>query len=103
MYNPDHISKTISNSILNNSEWIKSWRLDNSERSFQEAQSENTKKGTRSSGRIVIWLDDDGKLIILDGRHLLEAYRVLGKDIPSDIITFESNSSYDLFIKTIQS
>ena len=37
------------------------------------------------------------QLIILDGRHLLQAYCLLQKDIPVDVIAFESLESQNLF------
>lgn len=52
---------------------------------------------------IVIWLNDYGDLYLLDGRHLLEAYRILKKLIPHRVICFLSNDIKKVFTKTLKS
>lgn len=98
MYNPIILSQWISNSLYNTSEWLKSNRLEWSQRSLQEAETGLTKRWTRESWRIFIWLDDNKQLILLDGRHLLQWYNLLKKNIPTDMIAFESTDSYTLFV-----
>ena len=98
MYNHIILSQWISNSLHNTSEWLKSNRLEWSQRSLQEAETGLTKRWTRESWRILIWLDDNKRLILLDWRHLLQAYYVLQKNIPIDMIAFETNDSYDIFL-----
>lgn len=97
MYNPQQVSKVISNSLYHTSDWLKSWRLDGSKRSIHEAETWLTKRWTTEPWRILIGLDDAKQLIILDGRHLLQAYYLLQKDIPVDVIAFESPESQNLF------
>ncbi len=97
MYNPQQISEIMNNSLYHSNEWFKSGRLDGARRSIQEAETWHTKRWTIERGRVLIGLDDAQQLIILDGRHLLQAYCLLQKDIPVDVIAFESLESQNLF------
>lgn len=80
---------------------MKSNRLDWQERSIKEAESGITQNGQNVEGRILIGLDDNGELVIEDGRHLLEAYRRLDKEIPINKISFRNNAARAAFNKKI--
>lgn len=91
---PSFISRIVKNSFENTSlSDAKPGRLSWEKLSYEEARTEITKKWTPSKARIVVWLDDNGALILRDGRHLLQAYKDLKKEIPSSVILFESKSA----------
>ena len=99
--NPRTLSREIHNSLENNTNGMKSNRLDGEERSIREAESGITQNGQNVEGRILIGLDDNGELVIEDGRHLLEAYRRLDKEIPINKISFRNNAARAAFNKKI--
>jgi len=96
IFNAEKISEIIENSLKNTSN-IKPNRLDGKLFSIQEASTNLTKNGQDLKGRILIGLDQKKQLIIEDGRHLLEAYRQLGKEIPDSKLTFSSKEAKTLF------
>lgn len=102
-YNPILVSKILINSLENNKEWMKSHRLNWLSVSLREAQTYRTKWWNISTRRIVIWLNDYWDLYLLDGRHLLEAYRLLKKYIPNRVICFISNDVKKVFTKNLKS
>lgn len=91
-YNPNKLSKIIVNSLENNKSWIKKERLEWEKYSIEEAKTWFTNKWTFSKKRIIIWLNDNYEYILIDGRHLLEAYKLLKKDIPEEVIAFASEN-----------
>lgn len=97
-YDPLKVSKCIQNSIFYDKRWVKSWRLEWTSRSLEEAKTGFTKRWTKELWRIFIGLDDKDNLIILDGRHLLQAYNILYKPIPEEYLSFESPKAKELFI-----
>lgn len=102
-YNPILVSKILINSLENKKEWVKSHRLNWLSVSLREAKTKRITWWNVSIKRIVIWLNDYGDLYLLDGRHLLEAYRILKKSIPHSVICFLSNDIKKVFTKTLKS
>ena len=94
---PKKLSNKVNNSLENNLQWIKKNRLDWEMRSIKEAESWLTQNGKEIKWRILIGIDNGGKLVIEDGRHLLEAYRRLDKEIPISKIWFRSKKAESLF------
>ena len=99
-YSANNISSIAKNSIQNNPTGLKADRLSGKGYSYDEMIN------GPDNGRIVIGLDDNGNLIIKDGRHLLEAYnrasgnlvdesmnRIPYNGIPKDIIKFEDGAT----------
>lgn len=68
-------------------------------RSIKEAERWLTQNGKEINWRILIGIDSNGKLVIEDGRHLLEAYRRLDKEIPISKIWFRNQKAESLFKK----
>ncbi len=91
------LSKVLKNSILNNWDSWKVNRLNGRQYSIKEAETGFTNKWTKSKKRIVIWLDDSDNLVLIDGTHLLEAYRKLKKEIPKSVIDFSSLKAEEIF------
>lgn len=89
---PELLSKKTSNSFLKDA----SAKLDKPDRlqgkgySYEEATTGLAKNGKDMADRIVIGVDDKGKTILKDGRHLLEAYREKGIPIPVNKIKYET-------------
>ena len=83
--------------MKNDTAWLKWNRLDGEKWSIQEAINWLTQNGKNLDGRILIWLNNEWKIVIEDGRHLLEAYRELWKDIPINKIWFRNNKAKNLF------
>lgn len=98
---PKNLSNKIQNSLENNTSGIKPNRLEGEERSIREAEQGITQNGKNVPGRILIGIDDNGDLVIEDGRHLLEAYRRLDKSIPMDKIGFRSEAARAEFNKLL--
>ena len=90
-YNPEELSKSAKNSFLTAPEekLAKYDRLQGKSYSISEAKTGLTQTGEDKAGRIVFGKNDAGETIIKDGRHLLEAYRQEGIEIPSRKIAFE--------------
>jgi hypothetical protein len=88
---PSLLSKKTTNSILNNPEnkTIKHDRLTGENWSYKEAETGLALDGNNIKGRIIIGKNDDGKIILKDGTHLLEAHREKGIQIPKDKIKLE--------------
>ena len=99
-FNGEKISEIVWNSLKNvyNS---KPNRLDGEKLSIYEAETNLTKSGKDLVGRIIIGLDEEWNLIIEDGRHLLEAYRQLKKEVPDTKVTFSSEEAKTLFYQLI--
>ena len=91
------ISKLIWNSLENNYNWAKPNRLDGERLSIKEAETLLTKSWKDLKERILIGIDKDWNLVLEDGRHLLEAYRILWKEIPSDKLWFNGDKAKKLF------
>ena len=91
------ISKLIWNSLENNYNWVKPNRLDGERLSIKEAETLLTKSWKDLKERILIGIDKDWNLVLEDGRHLLEAYRILWKEIPSDKLWFNGDKAKKLF------
>jgi hypothetical protein len=96
VFNAEKISELIRNSLKHTCN-IKPNRLDGEKLSLQEATTNLTKSRQDLGGRILIGVDGENQLIIEDGRHLLEAYRQLNKEIPDTKITFTSQEAKNLF------
>lgn len=91
------ISKLIWNSLENNYNWVKPNRLDGEKLSIKEAETLLTKSWKNLNERIIIGIDQAWKLILEDGRHLLEAYRKLWKEIPESKLWFVNDKAKKLF------
>lgn len=91
------ISKLIWNSLENNYNWVKPDRLDGEKLSLKEAETLLTKSWKNLKERILIGIDKDWNLVLEDGRHLLEAYRILWKEIPSEKLWFNGDKAKKLF------
>lgn len=91
-YNATDLSSKLKNSLLSNptGKYDKPDRFVGEQYSIKEASTGIAENGKNLKGRIVIGKDDKGNLIIKDGTHLLEAYRILKKDIPNEKIAFEN-------------
>jgi hypothetical protein len=96
-YKPDLLSQIAINSLENNRIWIKANRLSGRLLSITEAETLVMTTGKLSIKRIVIWLDEYNNIILIDWRHLLDAYRVLDKPIPHAVISFESPEAKKVF------
>ena len=95
--NPWKISKLIWNSLENNYNEVKSNRLDGENLSIKEAENLLTKSWKNLNKRIMVGIDKEGNLILEDGRHLLEAYRKLWKEIPLEKLWFVNDEARSLF------
>lgn len=95
--NSTKISKLIWNSLENDYNWVKPNRLDGERLSIKEAETLLTKSWKNLKERILIGIDKDWNLVLEDGRHLLEAYRILWKDIPSEKLWFKGDKAKKLF------
>jgi len=95
--NSTELSQILKNSILNEWDSGKINRLDWKQYSISEAKTGFTNKWTKSEKRIVIWVDDNNNLILIDWTHLLEAYRRLKKNIPDEVIDFNSEKAKQIF------
>jgi uncharacterized protein YnzC (UPF0291/DUF896 family) len=98
-YNATELSSKLKNSLLSDStgKYGKPDRFIGEQYSIKEAKTGIAENGKNIKGRIVIGKDGKGNLIVKDGTHLLEAYRILKKDIPKDKISFENGvTSKDL-------
>ena len=95
--NSTKISKLIWNSLENDYTWVKPNRLEGEKLSLKEAETLLTKSWKNLNERIMIEVDKEWKLVLEDGRHFLEAYRKLGKGIPSEKIWFNGDKAKKLF------
>lgn len=95
--NPQNLSEIAINSLKNDTTWLKWNRLDWEKWSIQEATNWLTQNWKNLDGRILIWLNNEWKIVIEDGRHLLEAYRQLWKEIPTNKISFRTKKAENLF------
>ena len=88
---PEAISRMASNSFATDPRDMgdKPDRLSGEGFSLEEARTGLAKNGEYLKNRIIFGKNDSGDIIVKDGRHLLEAYRMLGKEIPIDKIKFE--------------
>ncbi len=102
-YDPTKVSTILINSLKNKREWIKAHRLDWLSVSIREAKTQRTKSWNISTHRIVIGIQDDGCLYLLDWRHLLQAYAILHKDIPREVVHFVTTTAKNVFTTTIES
>ena len=91
------ISKLIWNSLENNYNWVKPNRLNGERLSIKEAETLLTKSWKNLKERILIGIDKNWNLVLEDGRHLLEAYRILWKEIPSEKLWFNGDKAKKLF------
>lgn len=94
---PWKISKLIWNSLENNYNGVKPNRLDGENLSIKEAETLLTKSWKNLNERIMVGIDKEGNLILEDGRHLLEAYRKLWKEIPLEKLWFVNDEARSLF------
>lgn len=103
-FDPEELSKNAKNSFLNNPKDAgdKANRLTGEGLSFREAGTGLATNNKYVRNRIVIGKDDSGNTIIKDGRHLLEAYRRLGKPVPNDKVLIESSLPERGFVDTIR-
>lgn len=92
------LSKILLNSILNDNWNVKTNRLSWEKYSIIEAKTGLTDKWTKSKRRIIIWLNDNWELILIDGTHLLEAHRILGKKIPEFLLDFTSIEAKNMLL-----
>ncbi len=99
-FDSEKISDIIGNS-LKNKYHAKPNRLDGEKLSVYEAETSLTKSGQNLTGRIIVGLDKENNLVIEDGRHLLEAYRQLGKEIPDTKLDFSSEDAKTLFYELV--
>lgn len=83
--------------MQNDYTWVKPNRLEGENLSLKEAETLLTKTWKNLRERILIGVDKNGNLVLEDGRHLLEAYRRLGKKIPQEKIGFGNNKAKKLF------
>lgn len=85
-YNAHSLSKSLKNSLLNDSKgkFDKPDRFTGEGYSYKEAKTGLAEDGVNHDNRIVIGKDDRGESIIIDGTHLLEAYRDLKLPIPKN-------------------
>ena len=97
--NAQELSDIATNALTKDKTWLKSNRLDGEMWSIQEANNGLTQNGKNINGRILIWINDEWSLIIEDGRHLLEAYGELWRDIPESKISFRNKEAENLFRK----
>lgn len=95
--NSKKISKLIWNSLENDYDWVKPNRLEGERLSIKEAETLLTKSWKNLKERILIGINKDWNLVLEDGRHLLEAYRILWKDIPSEKLWFKGDKAKKLF------
>ena len=102
-YNPTKVSIVLSNSLKNKKEWIKAHRLHWLSVSLREAKTQRTKSWNASVKRIVIGIDDKWVLYLLDWRHLLEAYTILHKNIPQNVLHFVTKTAKNVFTTTLKS
>lgn len=88
--NAEELSSTVKNSLLNEpkGKFDKPERFTGEGYSYKEAETGLAEDGTYHKNRIVIGYNDKGEQILVDGTHLLEAYRDLGIPIPKDKVEF---------------
>jgi len=103
-YNAQKLSKLAENSFLKNANDAtkKSDRLNGEGFSFKEARTGKAENGENLSGRIVFGMDDEGKINLEDGRHLLEAYRREGIPVPKEKVKFLDSESEKAFTKMMK-
>lgn len=77
-------------------------RLVGEKLSFREAMTGLATNGENLLGRIRVAIDDNGKLLIEDGTHLLEAYRQLKLPVPKEKIAFQSTKVKAMFVKALK-
>lgn len=95
------ISENTANSFVKNPEEAlkKPNRLAGDKFSFQEARTGIAQNGKNLDNRIVVGRNDAGELILKDGRHLLEAYRVDDLSIPKNKVRLEDGVTFEDFKK----
>lgn len=98
--NPHSLSKHLINSLENNPQAIKTNRLEGKEFSLKEANTGKAQIWEDIEGRIKITQNQEGEHLLSDGRHLLEAYRILNKTIPNKKIVFE-NTTIEKYFKNL--
>lgn len=96
-YRSSFVSTIAHNSLERNTLGKKENRLEWKKYSFVEVNKHVTYKWSTSIKRIIIDSNEHKQLILLDGRNLLEAYRLLYKCIPRKIISFTTLKSKNLF------
>lgn len=90
IYDADVLTDYASNSLAKSGEGLnKSNNLRGKGVSYEEARTGLARNGKYLKDRIVLGKNEAGKVILKDGRHLLEAYRQLGIKIPKDKVVFE--------------
>lgn len=97
------VSRILSNSLYNKQDGIKLHRLEWLQFSIREATTWYTRWWKKSLSRIIIWLYNADILVIIDWRHLLEAYRRIWKTIPISVMHFTTNDAKKLFTKHYKS
>jgi len=95
VFKADDISKAATNSLFNIPDSAKAGVIEKF--SVKEALTGLAESGKNLKGRILISLNDAGETILEDGRHLLEAYRMKGLDIPADKVAFASKEAKEAF------
>jgi hypothetical protein len=101
-YNQNLLSQVAINSLENNRIWIKANRLSGRLLSIKEAETLVMTTGQASTKRIIIWLDEYNNIILIDWRHLLDAYRILHKLIPISVIGFDSPEAKKVFTSKME-
>lgn len=81
---------------------LKPNRLRGENISIEEARTSLAKNGENIKERIVFGKDDNGNIVLKDGRHLLEAYRREGISVPKEKVKFEDGSDKDFVAKKTQ-
>jgi hypothetical protein len=95
---PEKLSYAASNSLLKKPGDAKP---NSAEMAIEEAKTGLAKNGKYLTNRIVVSTDDNGNLILEDGRHLLDGYRKSGQQIPLDKVEFTSDKARELFNQTV--
>lgn len=90
-YDASAISRNAKNSFFNDSstKFEKPDRFDGLQQSYNEAKTGKTATGEDLPGRIVVGKDEQGNIVLKDGRALLEGYRDLKLPVPKNKVVFE--------------
>lgn len=91
----EELSAVTKNSLLNNPGSAKPGVIENY--SNKEAITSLANNGKNLEGRIVVSVNDNGDLVLEDGRHLLEAYRQNGLGIPEGKLSFSTPEAEALY------
>jgi hypothetical protein len=99
-YDPHILSFIAQNSLYNTGlSDAKPNRISGERMSYEEIETGMTRAGTLSRDRIIVDFNDTGSVVLLDGRHLLEAYRSLNRIIPSSLVLFSHREARKIYEK----